>query len=101
MLTGMLYQKMEKIIKRLNLPLHMTWDDRIYHMVGDMTPLAGMPSSLAEEAKRSLECYSIPSPVLSVMLQKIEKKNQENMSAQRNPREVQNYGGFCNYEDGR
>ena len=36
----------EKIRTRLNLPLHMIWAIRRDHLVGDMTPLAGMPSSL-------------------------------------------------------
>ena len=36
----------EKRRTRLNLPLHMIWASRRDHMVGDMTPLVGMPSSL-------------------------------------------------------
>ena len=52
-----------------------------------MTLLAGMPSSLVEEARGSFEWSSIPSPSGSVMLQKIEEKNQKNMNAQRTSRE--------------
>ena len=38
------------------------------------------------EARGSLECYSIIMPSVSVMLRKIEEKNQKNMSAHRTPR---------------
>ena len=79
----------EKITTRLNLPLHMIWDGRRDHMVGHMTPLAGMPSPLVEESRGSLEWSSIPSPARSVILQKIEEKKQNNMSAQRTPRGAQ------------
>ena len=34
----------EKIRTRLKLPLHMIWDGRRDHLVGDKTPLVGMPS---------------------------------------------------------
>ena len=34
----------EIIITRLNLPLHMIWDGRRYHLLGHMTHLVGMPS---------------------------------------------------------
>ena len=54
-----------------------------------MTPLAGMPSSLVEEARGSLEWFSIPRPAGIVMLNKIEEKKQKNMSAQRTSREAQ------------
>ena len=54
-----------------------------------MTPLAVMPSSLAEEARESLEWSSITRPDRSVMLQKKEDKKQKNMNDQRNPRESQ------------
>ena len=60
----------------------MIWPDRRNHLVGDMTPLAGMPSSLAGEARGSLEWSSIKRPARSVMLQKIEENKQKNMSAQ-------------------
>ena len=58
----------EKRRTRLNLPLHMIWASRRDHMVGDMTPLVGMPSSLVGEARGSLEWSSIPRPAGSVML---------------------------------
>ena len=67
----------------------MIWADRRDHLVGDMTPLAGMPSSLVGEARGSLEWYSIPRPSRIVMLHKIEDKKQKNMSDQRTPREAQ------------
>ena len=41
----------EKNNNKLNLPLHMIWADRRDNPVGDMNPLAGMPSSLVEEAR--------------------------------------------------
>ena len=47
------YTRQGKKRTRLNLPLHMIWADRRDHMVGDMTPLAGMPSSLVGEARGS------------------------------------------------
>ena len=65
----------------------MIWACRIDHLVGDMNPLAGMPSSLVGEARGSLEWSSIPRPAGSVMLQKIEENNQKKMSAQRTFRE--------------
>ena len=52
----------EIIITRLYLPLHMIWVGRRDHLVGDMTPLADMPSSLVEEARGSLKCSSITKP---------------------------------------
>ena len=52
----------EKITTRLKLPLHMIWAGRRDHLVGDMTPLADMPSSLVEEARGSLKCSSITKP---------------------------------------
>ena len=79
----------------------MIWAGRRDHLVGDMTPLAGMPSSLVVEARVSLEWSSIPSPYGSVVLHKGEEKKKKNMSAQRTSREAQKYGGFCNSEDGR
>ena len=54
--------KKEKIRTRLNLPLHMIWSGRRYNLVGDMTPLVGMPSSLVGEARGSLEWSYITSP---------------------------------------
>ena len=71
MSTGMLYQTKGEIKTRLNLPLHMICSGRRDHMVGYMTPLAVMPSSLVGEARGSLEWSSILRPVGSVMLQKI------------------------------
>ena len=44
----------EKITTRLNLLLQMIWAGRRDHMVGDMTPLAGIPSSLVGKARVSL-----------------------------------------------
>ena len=61
----------------------MIWAGRRYHLVGDMTPLAGMPSSLAEEARGSLEWSSIPRTAGSVMLHKREYKKQKNAISQR------------------
>ena len=57
----------EKIIIRLNLPLHMIWAGRRYHMVRDMTTLSGIPSSLVGEARGLLEWPYIPRPAGSVM----------------------------------
>ena len=88
MSTGVLY-KTRKKITILNLPLHMIWVGRRDHLVGDMTPLAGMTSSLLGEARGSLEWSSITRPAVSVTLQKIEEKNQKNMSFQRTSRESQ------------
>ena len=79
----------KKITTRLNLLLHMIWDGRRDHLVGDMTPLAGMPSSLAEEEKWSSECYSMPRPSRSVMLYKREDNKHKNTSAQITSREAQ------------
>ena len=70
MSTDVLYQTRGKIRIRLKLPLNMIRDGRRDHLVGDMTPLAGMPSSLVEEARGSLGWFSIPRPSVSVMLQK-------------------------------
>ena len=70
MSTGVLYQTRKKIRTRLNLPLHMIWAGIRDHMVGDMTPRVGMPSSFVGEARVSLEWSSIPRPVGSVMLQR-------------------------------
>ena len=81
MLTGVLYQTRK--------PLHTIWAGRRDHLVGDMTPLAGMPSSLVEEARGSLEWSSIPRHAGSVMLQKREDKNQNYIRAQRTSREAQ------------
>ena len=67
----------------------MIWAGRRDHLVGDTTPLQGMPSSLAEEKRELLEWYSIPRPVGSVTLQKRKEKKQNNMSAQRTLREAQ------------
>ena len=59
----------------------MIWAGRSDHLLGDMTPPAGMPSSLLGEASKSLEWSSIPRPARSVMLRKIEEKKQNKMSA--------------------
>ena len=67
----------------------MTWAGRRDHMGGDMNPLVGMPSSLVEEARGSLEWSSIPRPDGSVMLQEREENNQNKMSAQRTSMEAQ------------
>ena len=74
---------------KLNLPCNMIWAGRRDHLVGDTTPLQGMPSSSAEEKRESLEWSSIPRPVGSVTLQKRKEKKQKNMSAQRTSREAQ------------
>ena len=60
----------EKITTRLNLQLHMIWAGRRDHLVGDMTPLADMPSSLVGESRGSLEFSFIPRTAVSMMLQK-------------------------------
>ena len=70
MSTVVLCQTREKIITRLNLPLQMIWASRRDHMAGDMTPLAGMPSSLVGEARGSLEWSSIQMPDGGVILGK-------------------------------
>ena len=67
----------------------MIWADRRDHMVGEMTPIAGMPSSLVVEARGSSEWSSITRPAGSVMLQKIEEENQNNISTQRTSIEAQ------------
>ena len=67
----------------------MIWSGINDHLVGDITPLAGMPSSLVGEARVSLEWYSIPRSSGSVMLPKIEEKKQNNMRAQITSREAQ------------
>ena len=59
----------------------MIWAGRRDHMVVDITPLAGMPSSLVGEARGSLEWSYIPRSVVSVMLQKREEKKHKNTSA--------------------
>ena len=61
----------------------MIWADRRDYLVGDMTPIEGMPSSLVGEERVSLEWYSITKPSVSVILCKREEKNQKNMGAQR------------------
>ena len=71
----------------------MIWAGRRDHLVVDMTPLAGIPSSLFVEARVSLEWYSITRPAGSVMLRKIVEENQKNMSSQKTSREAQKYGG--------
>ena len=71
---------------KVNLPLNMVWAVKRDHLVGDITPLAGMPSSLVEEARVSLEWSSITGPARSEMLQKIEDNKHKNMSAQRTSR---------------
>ena len=38
----------DKKITRLNLPCNMIWAGRRDHLLGDTTPLQGMPSSSAE-----------------------------------------------------
>ena len=60
----------------LNLPLNMIWAGRRDHMLGDMTPLAGMPSSFVVDARVSFEWSSITRPDVIVMLQKRKKDNQ-------------------------
>ena len=68
----------------------MIWAGRTDHMVGDMTHIAGIPSSYLGETKGSLELSSIPRPAVSVVLQKIEEENQNFISSQRTLREAQN-----------
>ena len=82
MLTGVLYQTRKKIKTRLNLPLHMIWASRRDHLVGDMTPLESIPSSLVGKSRGTLELSSIPRPVGSVMLHKIEEKKHKNVISQ-------------------
>ena len=89
MSTGVIYQTRKKITTRLNLPLHMIWAGRSDHLVGDMTPLAGMYSSFVGEERGSLEWSSIPRPARSVMLQKREEKKQNNMISQKTSRKAQ------------
>ena len=89
MSTGLFYKKRGKIRTRLNLPLHMIWAGRRDHLLRDMTPLTGMPSSLVVEVRGSLEWSSIPRPAVSLIIQKIYEKKQKNMSAQRTSREAQ------------
>ena len=89
MSTGVLYKTRNKIRTRLNLPLRVIWAGRRDHLVGDMTPIVGMPSSLVEEARGSLELSSISRPSVSVILQKREGEKQKNMSAQRTLRGTQ------------
>ena len=79
----------EKIKTRLNLPLHMIRSGRRDHLVGDMTPLACMTSSLVEEARGSLGWSSIPRPVRSLVLHKREDNKHKNTSAQITSREAQ------------
>ena len=73
----------------LNLPLHMIWAGRIYHLLGDMNPLASMPSSFVVEERVSLEFSSITRPAGIVMLRKRKKDKQNKMSSQRTSREAQ------------
>ena len=89
MVTGVLYQTRKKTRTGLNIRLHLILAVRRDHLVGDMSPLAGMPPSLVGEARGSLEWSSIPRPSGILMLQKREDKNQNNMSAQRTSREAQ------------
>ena len=79
----------EKRRTKLNLPLHMTLAGIRDYLVGDMNPLVGMPSSLVEEARGSLEWSCIPRPSGSVMMHKIEENKQKSISAQGTPREDQ------------
>ena len=67
----------------------MIWDVRRDHLVGDMTPLAGMYSSFVGEERGSLEWSSITRPDRSVMLQKRKEEKHKNMSAQRTSMEAQ------------
>ena len=89
MLTGVLYETRKKIRRRLNLPLYMIWAGRRDHLVVDMTPLAGMYSSLVGEARGSLECSSIQRTSRRMLLRKIEEKNKKKISTQRTLREAQ------------
>ena len=67
----------------------MILDGRIDHLVGDMTPLTDMYSSLVGEARRSLEWSSITRPDTSLMLQVRKEKKQKNMSDQRTSKKSQ------------
>ena len=89
MVNGVLKQTMIKTTTRLNLMLHTTWSGRRDHLGGDMTPPVDTPSSSGQGARGSSEWSSIPRPFGSVILRKIEEKNQKNMSAQRTSREAQ------------
>ena len=89
MSTGVLYHTRKQIRTSLNLPLNMIWADRRDHLVGDMNPLVGMPSSFLLEAKRSLEQSSITRLVGSVKLRKREYKKQNNIIAKRTLKEAQ------------
>ena len=89
MSTGVIYQTGKKIRTRLNLPLNMICTGRRYHIVGDMNPLAGIPSPLVGEARGSLEWSSITRPSVSVMLRKIEDNNKKKIISQRTSRESQ------------
>ena len=84
----------KKIRTMLNLLLNIIWDGRRDHLVGYITFSAVMPSSLVGEARGSLEWFSITKPAGNVMLQKIEDKNHNNMSAQRTSRGFKKYGSF-------
>ena len=75
----------------------MIWAGRRDHLVVDMVPLAGMPSSLVGEARGSLGWSSIPRPAGSVMLQKREDKKQKNMNAQRTLRGAQKVWRLLQY----
>ena len=74
----------------------MIWAGIIDHLVEYITPLEGIALSLVVESRGSLEWFSIPRPVGSVMLRKREENNQNNMSAQITLREAKKYGYFCN-----
>ena len=67
----------------------MIWAVRRDNLVGDKTPLQGMPSSSAEEKRESSEWSSIPRTVGSVTLQKRKDNKHKNMSAQRTSRVAQ------------
>ena len=86
MVNGVLKQTRKKTTTRLNLLLHTTWAGRRDYLGGDMTPPMDTPSSLGQGARGSSEWSSIQRPAGSAMLQKIEEKNQKNMSAQRTSR---------------
>ena len=88
MSTGVIYQTRKKRRTRFNLPLHMIWAGRRDPLVGYMTSLAGMTSSLLGEETGSLEWYSIPRPSGSVMLRKRYKKKQNKRSVQITSREA-------------
>ena len=55
MSKGVIYKTRKKIRTGLKSTLHIIWADRRDDLVGDMNPLAGMPSSLVEEARGSLD----------------------------------------------